>query len=87
MVDGAFEVALAADGVELTRDRLEVHPPLAWSPDGAFLTVGYARPFPVSDDYEPPAVAPASLVDITISVGPLPPLDVEAEIARIFRHQ
>ncbi|HEY1738693.1 MAG TPA: arylsulfatase [Acidimicrobiia bacterium] len=87
LVDGAFEVSLAADDLELARAQLDVHPPLAWSPDGAFLTVGYARPFPVSDDYEPPAAAPASLVDITITVGPLPPLDVDAELARIFRHQ
>ena len=39
---------------------LGVSIPLAWSPDGAFLTVGYGRPFPVSEDYEPPAAAPTS---------------------------
>jgi hypothetical protein len=87
LVDGALEVTLAADGTELARQQLAVHPPLAWSPDGAFLTVGYGRPFPVSDDYEPPAPAPATLAEVTINVGPLPPLDIDAEIARIFRHQ
>jgi arylsulfatase len=87
LVDGALEVVLSADGVELTRTRLDAHPPLAWSPDGAFLTVGYARHFPVSTSYEPPAPAPASLAEVTITVGPLPPFDVEAELARIFRHQ
>ena len=58
LVDGGLEVTLAADGVELARKNLGVHPPLAWAPDGAFLTVGYARPFPVTDDYAPPATAP-----------------------------
>ncbi len=87
LVDGGLEVALAADGVEIARRNLGVHPPLAWAPDGAFLTVGYGRPFPVSDDYAPPAPAPPSLVDVTIQVGPLPPFDLEAEMARIMRHQ
>jgi hypothetical protein len=61
--------------------------PLAWSPDGAFLTVGYGRPFPVSEDYDPPATAPASLLDIEITVGPAPAFDLDAELARILRHQ
>ena len=87
LVDGDLEVALAADGVEIARRNLGVHPPLAWAPDGAFLTVGYARPFPVTDDYAPPAPAPPSLVDVTIQVGPLPPFDLDAELARILRHQ
>ena len=58
LVDGQLEVALAADGIEIARKNLGVHPPLAWAPDGAFLTIGYARPFPVSDEYTPPAAAP-----------------------------
>ena len=87
LVDGNLEVSLAADGVELARRKLSVHPPLAWAPDGAFLTVGYARPFPVAEQYVPPAPAPSALVDITIQVGRLPPFDLDAEIARIFRHQ
>ena len=58
LVDGELEVTLTADGIEIVRRNLGVHPPLAWAPDGAFLTVGYARPFPVSDDYAPPATAP-----------------------------
>ena len=87
LVDGGLEVTLTADGVEIARRNLGVHPPLAWAPDGAFLTVGYGRPFPVSDDYAPPAPAPPSLVDVTIQVGPLPPFDLEAEMARIMRHQ
>ena len=80
--------ALAADG---SRARLgdprRCTCPLAWAPDGAFLTVGYGRPFPVTDAYQPPATAPASLVDVRILVGPAPPLDLEAELARVMRHQ
>ena len=87
ITDGGLVVSLTADGVEIGRSDLGVSIPLAWSPDGAFLTVGYGRPFPVSEDYEPPATAPASLLDVEITVGPRPPLDLEAELARILRHQ
>ena len=87
LVDGLLEVSLAADGVEVARRNLGVHPPLAWAPDGAFLTIGYARPFPVSEQYAPPAPAPTTLVDITIRVGRLPDFDLDAEVVRILRHQ
>ncbi len=87
ITDGSLVVALSADGVELGRADLGVSIPLAWSPDGAFLTVGYGRPFPVSTDYEPPAAAPASLLDVEITVGPAPAFDLETELARILRHQ
>jgi hypothetical protein len=87
LIDGRLEVTLTADDTEIARRSLEVHPPLAWAPDGAFLTIGYARPFPVNDDYTPPAAASASLVDISIHVGPLPPFDPTAELERILRHQ
>jgi len=87
LVDSSLEVVLSADGVELARELLGVHPPLAWAPDGAFLTVGYSRPFPVCNDYQPPAPAPTSLVGVSITVGPLPPVDPAAEFERIMRHQ
>jgi hypothetical protein len=87
IVDGHVEVALRANGEELARVDLGVPIPLAWSPDGAFLTVGYGRPFPVTDRYRPPAPAPGSLLDVTITTGPPPPLDLEAELARVLRHQ
>jgi arylsulfatase len=87
LVDGRLEIALSADDIELTRTTLPVRVPLAWAPDGAFLTIGYGRPFPVNDDYEPPSRAPASLIEIAIRTGPLPPFDLEAELARILRHQ
>ncbi len=87
IVDGRLDVALAADGTEIGRSNLGVPVPLAWSPDGAFLTVGYGRPFPVTDRYTPPAPAPAALFDVTITTGTPPPLDLDAELARVLRHQ
>jgi arylsulfatase len=85
--DGRVVVTLTADGAEIGRDDLGVQIPLAWSPDGAFLTIGYGRPFPVSVDFEPPAPAPATLLDVEITVGTPPPFDLDAELARILRHQ
>jgi hypothetical protein len=41
----------------------------------------------VTDRYAPPAPAPASLLDVTITTGAPPPLDLEAELARVLRHQ
>ena len=72
---------------DIGRGNLGVGLPLAWSPDGAFLTIGYARPFPVTDDYAPPALAPSPLVDVAMRVGPLPPFDFAAEFERVMRHQ
>jgi arylsulfatase A-like enzyme len=82
-----LEVVHATSDSELARGDLDVSIPLAWSPDGSFLTVGYGRPFPVSEAYAPPASAPASLVGVTITVGPPPPLDLASELERILRHQ
>jgi arylsulfatase len=87
ILDGRVHVALSADGVEIARRDLGAGIPLAWSPDGAFLTVGYGRPFPVCDDYAPPAAVPPSLLDVTITTGVAPAVDVEAELARVLRHQ
>ena len=55
--------------------------------DGAFLTVGYGRPFPVCDDYQPPFEAPEGLASLVIETGPLPPFDFDAEMAHAMRHQ
>ena len=77
--DGQMEVVFTANGTEVARGRIDGTPPLAWAPDGAFLTIGYGRPFPVNDDYVPPAPAPPSLRDVSFTVGPLPPFDLEAE--------
>src|SRR5947209_1254202 len=85
--DGGLTVTLNADGNEVGHADLGVAVPLAWSPDGAFLTVGYGRPFPVSEAYEPPAPAPPGLLDVTITTGPPPPFDLDAELERVMRHQ
>ena len=83
---GAFTVVLEADGAEVGRGRLS-RIPLSWAPDGAFLTVGWSRPFPVTDAYAPPFPAPDALASVTITTGPPPPFDLEAELALLLRHQ
>lgn len=85
--DGSLGVELSADGETLAAEVVEGTIPLAWSPDGAFLTVGHGRPFPVVEDYVPPAPCPPSLVAVRFTTGPPPPLDAEAEEARLLRHQ
>lgn len=67
---GGFTTGLAADDAVLATGELR-HLPTVRAPDGVFLTVGYSRPFPVTDDYAPPFAAPASFAGVTISVGPL----------------
>ncbi len=84
---GGFDLRLTADDATIAEAVLPSPMPAAIAPDGAFLTVGYGRPFPVCDDYAPPAPAPESLVGIRIDVGPPPPFDFDAEIARVMRHQ
>lgn len=84
---GDLRVRLGADTVTIADETVDAGLPLAWSPDGAFLTVGYGRPFPVVDDYEPPAPAPGSLVDVGFTTGRLPSIDMDAELERVLRHQ
>ena len=84
---GGFDLTLGADDSVLAENVLDRAIPGAIAPDGAFLTVGYGRPFPVCDDYLPPAVAPRSLIGVRIDVGRPPPLDFEAELERVLRHQ
>jgi arylsulfatase A-like enzyme len=87
IVDGHVRVTLQADGAVIGQANLGVGIPLAWSPDGSFLTIGFGRPFPVCEEYVPPAPAPDALLDVTIRAGAPPPLDLEAEFARVMRHQ
>ncbi|MEM7141880.1 MAG: sulfatase/phosphatase domain-containing protein, partial [Actinomycetota bacterium] len=58
-----------------------------WAADGAFMTVGYARHFPVSDGYEPPAPTPSNFTGLVFDTGPAPEFDFDAELARVMRHQ
>ncbi len=87
VMEGDLEVVLGADGVEIGRGRIGRAVPLAWAPDGAFLTIGHARPFPVTDRYDVEESAPSSLAGFSVRTGQLPPLDVEAEFERVMRHQ
>jgi hypothetical protein len=86
--DGGLDVTLSADQHLISTAHFA--PPIRlfpFAPDGAFLTVGYSRPFPVCDDYEPPAPAPASLTGLIIDSGTPPPFDFETEFERVMRHQ
>lgn len=84
--EGGFAVSLWAGEEQIAEGELR-HLPTVRAPDGAFLTVGYSRPFPVVDEYTPPFPAPGSLTSVTITTGPPPPFDLAAEMERILRHQ
>jgi arylsulfatase len=88
-VPGEHQVAVSlhADEQEVANQVVPVDLPLAWSPDGAFLTVGWARPFPVCEEYAPPASSRDVLDQLVVDVGPPAPFDLEAEVARLLRHQ
>ena len=67
---------------------VDVAYPLVWSPNGAFLTVGYATEFPVVDDIDPPATMPTAMTSLTVFAGPpnnLP--NLEEMMAEQMRHQ
>jgi arylsulfatase A-like enzyme len=51
---GGGRVRLLADGIELTDTEVAKPIPFRWTPNGAFLTVGHGRGFPVCDEYVPP---------------------------------
>ena len=84
---GLFTISLTADDAEIGRSANPVPLAANWAPDGAFLTVGYGRPFPVCDEYEPPSPAPESMASLTIETGQPPPFDFDAEMAHAMRHQ
>ena len=84
---GGQDLTLSADGDVIGRSAIEGTMTGAISPDGSFLTVGYGRPFPVTDEYEPPAPAPAGFAGVRIDLGPQDPLDLRGEFERVMRHQ
>ena len=85
--DGLAATLRNGTGSRLAETVLPPSIPQAFSPDGAFLTVGYGRPFPVCDDYEPPCPAPRSFVGVDITSGPPPPADVDTAFTDVMRHQ
>ena len=85
--DGALHLVMDADGRELDRTPLPEPLPMVVTPDGAFLTVGYGRPFPVTDDYQPPFPAPRSLVAVRYDQGTPAAADLDEILARAVRHQ
>jgi hypothetical protein len=85
---GGFAVTMEADGATIGSGLLVHDFPQAWSPDGSFLTVGSGRPFPVTDDYEPPAPAPTSLVTLAIDTSATDrSTRLIEEVDEVLRHQ
>lgn len=85
--DGLGRLELRADADVVDAATTPTTVPTTIAPDGAFLTVGYGRPFPVTDDYEPPFAAPSTFGGLRIDFGDPPPFDFDAELARALRHQ
>jgi len=85
--ESGFEVELRADESPIGADDFTDSVPATLSPDGSFLTVGYARPFAVSADIVPPATAPPSFVGLRADVGGAPVIDFDTEFERVMRHQ
>ena len=78
---------LYADGDEITSARIPVDVPFRWSPNGAFLTIGYGRGFPVCDDYTPPARFDGALHRVVITTGRAALPDPAVELETALRHQ
>ncbi|WP_420639789.1 arylsulfatase [Candidatus Poriferisocius sp.] len=86
--DDRLLVELRDGGEPLTTGTFTIGGPMGpWASDGAFLTVGYARHFPVSDLYQPPAPAPSNFTGLVFDTAPAPEFDFEAELRRAMRHQ
>ena len=87
-VDGGFETAFHTDTAgEAATAKWPVGLPMVLAADGAFLTVGYGRPFSVCEDYQPPAEAPPSFTGVLVKTGKPPPFDADAVLADVMRHQ
>ncbi len=87
VVDSGLDLVMMADGEEIGGGSLDRSIPLAWAPDGAFLTVGYGRPFPVTESYDPAWPAPANFAGLSVRTGAQPPFDPQAEFEAVMRHQ
>lgn len=85
--DPGFTLELGADGRKVGAGNMDVAFPMAFSPDGSFLQIGFGTPFPVCDDYDPPARFSGDLRRLVIDAGTPPPLDLAAELERVMRYQ
>jgi arylsulfatase A-like enzyme len=78
---------LYGDGRLLVEDDVPLDVPFRWSPNGAFLTVGFGRGFPVCDDYRPPFRFDGPLARVVVTVGEAAVPDVALEVEAALRHQ
>jgi arylsulfatase len=71
----------------LAEEVVPVDIPFRWNPNGAFLTVGFGRGFPVCDDYSPPFRFNGALDQVVIGVGESTLPEPTRRIETAFRHQ
>ena len=84
---GELDVVVRDGDKHVTEGAFDVGVMGPWASDGAFLTVGYARHFPVSDRYQPPALEPSNFTGLVFDTSPAAAFDFAAEFARAMRHQ
>lgn len=84
---GELDVVVRDGDKHVTEGAFDVGVMGPWASDGAFLTVGYARHFPVSDRYQPPAPAPSNFTGLVFDTAPAAEFDFAAEFERAMRHQ
>jgi arylsulfatase len=83
---GAIGSLYAGDEL-LVESPIPVDVPFRWNPNGAFLTVGFGRGFPVCDDYAPPFPFTGSLDRLVIGVGNATLPEPARQIETALRHQ
>lgn len=85
--DGSAIGSMFAGDALLTEEVVPVDVPFRWNPNGAFLTVGFGRGFPVCDDYSPPFRFTGALDQVVIGVGESTLPEPAHRIETAFRHQ
>ncbi|HEY7134462.1 MAG TPA: arylsulfatase [Acidimicrobiia bacterium] len=76
-----------ADGAVVHEEDVPLDVPFRWSPNGAFLTVGFGRGFPVCDDYRPPFRFDGPLARVVVTVGDASDPDSLRAVGTALRHQ
>ena len=85
--DGSAIGSMFAGDALLAEEVVPVDVPFRWNPNGAFLTVGFGRGFPVCDDYSPPFRFSGALDQVVIGVGESTLPEPAHRIETAFRHQ